>query len=349
MLLHADNFNMYGSTVAYMTNGVYAQSSGADLVADPDGVDTARVLRFNDVGGFVRWAMPAANATVGVSVRIWVENLPSDATARPKVAQWRDASNNIVAYCYITPTGQLAFVNGGGPTTAAIATTPGPVLTANAWWHVECKLVAGLLSAATFEARVEGVVALTADTFSTSAATISQAGLASTANGVALVPKTYYKDFVVWDGSGTQNNDFLGSVIVYELFTTSDDTMGGWTSTAANGYSVLDNNPPADGVSYIAADDTPPAAAVFGLTNLPADVTSVKGIITRVRAAKIDGGDGSLQISLRSGVSDDAGTDRPITIAQTYWSDVSEQDPDTAAAWLPGAVDNVKLVIDRTV
>jgi hypothetical protein len=157
------------------------------------------------------------------------------------------------------------------------------------------------------------------------------------------------KDYVVWDGSGTSNNDFLGSVIVYELFTSADDAFpAGWSSTGADGYSVLDNNPPDDGVSYITADDTPPSAAEFSLTNLPADITSVKGLVTRVRAAKSDGGDGQLQVSLISGASTDAGSDRPITVAQTYWSDVSELDPATTVAWTPSGVNAAVLKIERT-
>lgn len=346
MLLHADNFNYYGVDETLLLDGVYASSFGISIEDDPDGLTTEKCLLFAFTGGEtgIRWVLPAANAVVGVARRVWLAAIPSSDDARPAIIQWRDGGNNRIASVCVTPTGALEFRSDN----TVVATTTGPVLTAGGWYHVEAKLTCDIAGAAEVEVRVEGVTVLTHDSFSTTDATVSQIACGAS-SGASGATNNYVKDLVVWDGSGTSNNDFLGSVLVYELIPTSDNTMGGWTSTGANGFGVLDNNPPEDGVAYISADDTPPAAAQFGLSDLPLDVTSVKGLISRVRASKSDGGDGQLQVSLVSGASTDNGADRAITAADTYWSDVSELDPATAAAWTPVAVNAALLKLDRTV
>ena len=345
MLLHADNFDYYGSDSAFLDDGVYASTYGATIINDPDGVSVGKVLslRFSGNERGIRWVLPAANATVGVAARFYLEQIPASDDDRPTIIQFRDGANDRILGIRVTPTGALEAIDSGS---VVVGATTGPVLTPEAWWHIEAKFNAGT---GDIEVRVEGVTVLDDTDPTPLAPTTSQIACGSSGSGNSGSTDVKVKDLVVWDSSGSANNDFFGSVLVYDLAPTADDTFPtGWTSTAANGYSVLDSNPPDDGVAYIAADDTPPAAAVFDLEDLPADVTSVRGLITRVRAAKTDGGDGSLQVSMTSNGSDDAGADRPITTAQTYWSDVSELDPDTAAAWTPSGVNAAQLKIDRT-
>lgn len=102
-------------------------------------------------------------------------------------------------------------------------------------------------------------------------------------------------------------------------------------------------------LSYMSADDTPPAAMEFGFTDLPPDVTSVRGLVVVGRMKKIDGGDGNVQMSLISNGSAFDGADRPLTTTDTYWYDISQLDPDTGLPWSPLAVNNMTGRINRTV
>lgn len=101
--------------------------------------------------------------------------------------------------------------------------------------------------------------------------------------------------------------------------------------------------------SYIEADATPPAAAVFTMTNLPPDVTSVRALLPIFRGMKTDGGDCAVQAGLSP---DNAtwinGADEPQTVAFTYyWSPIHE-DPVTAAPWTPGGVNGAYVRVNRT-
>jgi hypothetical protein len=167
-------------------------------------------------------------------------------------------------------------------------------------------------------------------------------------DGTGGLTNWYSKDLLIWDGAGSVDNDFFGSVSIYALLTDADISLNWTPSTGSTGWDLLDESPPND-ADYISAPDPAPAAAVMSLTNLPADVTSVRGLISFVRAAKTDGGDGDLQVSLTSGANTDAGADRPMTTAFTYWKDVSEVNPGTGVFWTPTEVDAMDIEFDRTV
>jgi hypothetical protein len=122
------------------------------------------------------------------------------------------------------------------------------------------------------------------------------------------------------------------------------------TETGANlawAASTLTDGP--TDTSYISADNTPPAAAIMTMTDLPEDVISVKAVIPIGRMLKTDGGDCTVMMSVSpNSVDYDDGVDREITVAPTYWWDVSHVSPDTGSAWTPDEVNDMVFKIDRT-
>lgn len=347
-----DNFSIYGGNLALMTNGLYAQVAGSvgntvKLVNDPDGISPGKVLQigaFFANEGYIRYIYSAPQAIMGQAVRMWLSFIPADISESCRIFEFRSAANAIIIYGNHNTIGGINVYDGAG---TLLGSTDTPVITANAWWHHEVKIDT---TAQTCEIRVEGDTVLSLD-IPTIAGPLQQVTLHCI--GPNGTPVAYYKDFVLWDGSGAQNTDFLGSVLVTTLLPTADVSLN-WTPTPAGhtGASILANIPPQDGVQYLDAPNPPPAAYVCSLADLQADVTSVKCLMTLVRAAKTDGGDASLQIGIISSPSAAPatvlGTDRPITIAQTYWYDVFEQDPKTAAPWLPSAVNAAELQMNRT-
>lgn len=346
MLLHADDFTIYGNA-SYMLNGVYAEANCV-LTLDPDGFSSGKVLNQNPPGTIDNASIPfryvlqyGAVQKLGSAFRLWLSELPTTDGMK-----WRyelcDVSNNYVARFYITANGRLAVQLDGG----AEYVTPVPVVTANGWYHIEWKHeITG--ATASFEVRIEGVTVL------------QETDVACTAHNLGMV-RTYsdnisrnyaasMKDFVLWDETGVQNVDFLGAVLVTNVAPIADVSLN-WTPNVGDaGFSILDNVPP-DNSQYIAATlDQIGTPYVADLSDLPLNTTSVKGVITYVRAAKTDGGDGRLQTALISDGVTELGADRPITVAQTYWRDIFEHDPATNQPWTPAAVNSANLQINRTV
>lgn len=352
-IVHADNFSIYGTNRNLLLDGIYVQSSNSThLVADPDGMSPGYVLqcRVSTPSDLVRlrYVLPHADTVVGCSQRIWLEELPSSSDMTPVPIQFATISNSLIGYLRVDPSGRLGFVNNIEGVTSW---SDGPVVTANGWYHIETRLKIDP-SEGGFEVRVEGRTVINVENVSTGTSPIGQVRIANYPTAISLGVIYYVKDFVIWDGSGDRNNDFLGTVLVQNLKPSADVQLNWTPSTGDNGYSILSSIPPNDS-NYISAEDDPlPGPYVAELTSLPEDVTSVRGLITFVRAAKSDGGDGSIQVGLISSPDDDPATvlgeNRPITVAQTYWRDVFEVDPKTGSGWTPEAVNNVHLQITRT-
>lgn len=346
-----DNYSMYGTNKALLLNGVYAEATQPfgtfGLTGDPDG--SGGIVPFFIVSQatvpVLRYVLLSAQDVCGWAMRVYMDNLPQDNNRRPNVMTWRGAANNQFASCIIETTGRITFSDG-----VNTVTTTNPVVTANGWYHWEAKYDTS--GTGSFELRIEGLPVIDIPSLGyVGHEQVYQIGTFFDGTNFDPKPTLYIKDYVVWDDTSAYNNDFLGSVIVYDLAPTSDVALN-WTPTPGpDGYTILDNNPPND-AQFIAAGVPIPAAYEATLEDLPPDVTTVRALQTMVRAAKTDGGDGFLQNSL---ISDPSGTpatangaDRPITVSFTYWYDVFQTDPKTSAPWLPAAVNDVNMKINRT-
>lgn len=343
MIIWAENWQGYGAGgsfgTALLTDGLYASVGEFQLAVDPDPTVDTRVFKFFSAqyDTSIRKVFPGGAYTkVGQAYRSWVAGLPED-DDDVAFAEFRNVGNQVIASLNIMNDGRLRFTVPGGPAVF----TDIPVVTANAWWHIEILIdFAGIAN--NVEVRVEGVPVL-----KTTQVFANNCGQVSFYTKVTGEPFWYVKDWVVYNGEGAYNTDFLGSVTVFDLYPDADVSMN-WASTGPNGFGVLDNDPP-DDAQYISASDPPPPASVFNLSDLPPYITSVRGIVTITRARKIDGGDGSLQVSLVSEAGPEApGLDRNITAAFTYFPDVFEEDPSTNAPWLPNALNAAKLKLNRT-
>lgn len=358
-IVHADNFSIYGTDTGLMLNGVYAEITDCSLGADIDGVSAGRVLYINgnnsnSTDGF-RYILPGGRSKVGICGRVWLYALPTGNGAIPLPMQWRNSGNAALVTVTIETTGVIA-ARTGGQTGAIFAQSSVPVVTATGWFHYEAVYDA---SNGDFELRIESTPVITAPALGpvNGANSIAQLYVGTRSSNTGAVYSYVFKDFVVWDSTGSSNNNFLGSVLVGQLLTTSDVALNWTPSSGTTGWNILDNIPPVD-ATYLAAPYNPagppfyPSPYKAVMSNLPLEATSVKALISYVRAAKIDGGDGQLQVGI---ISDPSGTpatalgaNRPITIAQTYWRDVFEVDPKTSAAWLPAAVNDINIQINRT-
>lgn len=345
-ILFADDFMGYGTDSSLLLNGLWGTMAG-EVEASPDPNDPAgtKCLHFSGVANGARRPFSVgAVGIAGTALRLWLPGLPGSIGA---VIRYLDGASALQANLCITPTGAMQVYRGvvghGG---VLLADTEIPVLVANAFNHIEFKTLCDA-AVGTVEARVNGIPVLSESGLNTG--TALQLGLGSTDDWTSTpIRVDFIKDLVQWDGDGTHNNDFLGSVSVLGMTPDSDVSLGWTPSMGATGWNLLNLSPPNDGVDYLTAPYPPPDPSIFTLTDLPINVTSVRGMITQTRARKVDGGDGNLQSSLVSSGDSVDGSDRPITTAFTYYEDVFEDDPHTTAPWTPAAANAAEVKINRT-
>lgn len=356
MLEHGDHFDMYGTSAALLLNGVYASRNDCSIVADPDGASTQRVLRLDQNGnGDLRYVLSNEFPIIGVAKRIWLANLPLNNDQQVLPIIWRASDNSYLVSLVVETTGRMSAYTWSAPgfqVPTLIATTDTPVISAEGWWHIEARLKCSTGPTAEdgeFELRVEGVPVIEADGFNTWQTDIYQLTITTDDDALGAGPALYVKDYVVWNTEGDYNTDFLGAVLCINCIPNGDVDLGDWVpSTGSTATPILDNNPPVD-AEYIEADAAAVDPVIVEMTNLPPEITTVKGVFTYFRSRKIDGGDGQQQVSMQSVAALSNGSDRPITSGFVYWKDVHEEDPNTNNPWTRAGVDASQFVAARTV
>lgn len=352
-----DDFSRYGvgnPSNAAMRDGLVYAVLNANVQNDPDPNETGRCLNVGR-GGSNNWtddtrvALPMPReGKVGVHFRAWFSSLPEDDGAlRPSVVSWAPvgiSTSNLFCNILLRPNGSVLVRKTAGGT-VTLAETPGPVISPNSWHHWEAWYDS---STGEGELYINGIKVLDWSGGATGTTAIIHHSNRSGITGSS--DNWYLKDYGIWDGEGTQNNDIAGTVIVRRLKPIADVTLGGWVpSTGSTGYDLLAKDAP-DDATYLSADDAPPAPMQFNFEKLDPDTTTVRAVMSVARMRKIDGGDANVQISLSpDGNNFDNGADRPITSAFSYWYDISEISPATAAAWTPIEVDDLIGEVDRTV
>lgn len=348
-----DDFKSYGSTPAYMLNGLYASVSG-QLVTDPDPTASGNVLLLGNTAFFdnARKVLGTPSATVGMGARVWLGSLPGG-SANPCFFRFNDGANVTHVSIAVTSTGVIQAWRGTQTfsTGTLLGSSSAPVLVANAFQHVEAKVLISD-TVGTVEVRVNGVTVLNLtnqDTGNSADLTVAQVVLSPSSRGDLATQEIpiYFKDFVVWDSTGTLNNDFFGSVSVSAMAPDGDDTNTWARSSGTVSNTLINESDPVD-TSYIS--DAFPAAAkqVNTLSDLPSNVTAVKALMTLTRAANSDGGTGNIKTGLVSGATSGLGADKALTSAFTYYTDIWETDPNTAAAWTVANANAAKISFTRT-
>lgn len=355
MIEHMDNFSAYGTNAALILNGVYAQNEACSITADPAPGATGRCLllpaSYGGGGAYakLRYVFQVPATTVGCCGRVWLAELTNNVDMVQAPFELRDASNNALYTMCFDTTGRIV-IRQGNHYGEVIYTTPLPVVTANGWYHIEFKVVKSA-TVGSIEVRVEGNEVVSLTEMDTGAGAVYQVEFANRSDATSNGRSYYMKDIVIWNQEGTYNTDWMGSVVVYNMQPTADVDLNWTPSVGSTGWEILDNSPPVTG-QYLAAPTPPPLPYVCEVNDVPADVTTVRGIMTMVRAAKTDGGDAGFQVGIISdpdGVPATAlGANRPITVAQTYWRDVFEEDPKTNAPFLPSALNALNLQLNRT-
>lgn len=357
MINWMDNFNVYGTDAgrtARLLNGVYAETNRSSLQVDPDVTAGGGQVMMKDpggIGGDLRKVLPAARTTVGALARFWLNLLPvaPEPPHSPSFFMFNDTNNLVHIRISPDPSGNIRVHRNDNAGEVQIGITPTPAIIANAWKHIEAKVLLDA-AAGTVEIRVEGATVLllagirTTSNIGGAIPSCQQIGQRSGWDG----PTMYMKDYIIWDGTGGINNNFMGSCQVLKIIPQADVALNWTPSGGATGFNLINEVTPDDDATYISAPFPAPAAYKCSLTDLPLTVTSVRGVMPIHRSRKTDGGDGNIQVGAISGAATGLGADRPITTAYTYWWDIFDADPNTGGAWSRIAVNNMNLQLNRS-
>jgi len=145
-------------------------------------------------------------------------------------------------------------------------------------------------------------------------------------------------DFYVCDGSGTDNNDFLGNGQV-ECLRPDGDSSVAWTPTGAStNYDEVDEAQHDSGTTNVASS-TANQQDEYTYANT-SSLTAVKGLMVSTVAALDSAGSETMQTVVQSVSTESLSANHTVNSTLYYTKVfVEEQDPDASAAWTTSTVD----------
>lgn len=343
MMLWADGFDHYGDDESQMLDGPYA-SVNSTLSTTRARTGTRSLLVGSINGNGFRRVFGAAKTTVGVGMAMFHASIP-DSNDMRALFEFNDGANNSQVTIWLQSTGAIEAKSGGSPQVSlGLSTT---LMTAGAWNHLEAKVVIDDTDGAV-EVRLNGVTILNATNKNTDRRGTGEVSQVFSGSHQSHFIDVYADDLFAWDDAGAQNNDFVGDRKVFTDVPTADTAEVDWApSSGGTRFAMIDEIPPDDDATYDTTTDTGDRMGVtFG--DLPAEVVSVAAVILVHKSRKTDAGDCNVTVHADSGGDEADGTDRPMTTEYTFYHDVFELDPHTAAPFTNAAASAVAMVVERT-
>lgn len=230
--------------------------------------------------------------------------------------------------------GQLLALRG---TTTTLGS--GGQLVANTWHWIECHIIISN-TVGEFTVKLDGVQVINvtgADTQAHASETTVQ-----TLRFEGSVAPHYFDDIVINDTTGAQNTSWPGDVRVSGYTPNADGDVSGLTlSTGTSHYAVVDERPPNDATDY--AYDS--VVNDYDLLNIPntSGISSVQAVTLWLRAQKSDAGAANIAHMLKSGATEDTGSDVALSTSWTYHGKVYNVDPTDSGAWTTGKLDALQI------
>ncbi len=155
-------------------------------------------------------------------------------------------------------------------------------------------------------------------------------------------------DLFILDGSGSTNNNFLGSRKVTTLFPTAEGDSSDYTpSTGSDNSAVVDDNPHNSATDYVESS-TSGHTDLYQYSNV-SNMGTINGVSVNTVCAQSDGTPFSLKTHVKSGSTDSEDAGQAIgTTSDVTRKRILETNPDTAAAWTQSEVNAAQFGIEVT-
>lgn len=356
MLIWAEGFDHYGTSPNggrdAMLSGEWAQfsSAGNPPVISTDQKRTGSYslkLAYNHLaltGLIARRVIGSTKTVVGIGFGVYLDSLP--VLNNEHGLEIRNGSNVNILRVSVDSDGSIGLYKGSGHTSIG---NSDPCIGASSWNHIETKVIVDNV-VGEVEVRVNGLPVIHLTNLDLGVSGASQFVWGNPDGDVAVSDQTWYiDDIVVWDDTGTYNNDFMGGQRVVLIFPNADTAQDDWVPVGdSDAFDCVDNVPPDGDSTYISSDNTGDVTEME-LAGLPPETQNIAGVYIPFMGKLEDAGVGNVQISLVSGGEVSLGPDTVLTTAYTYWGGIHETDPDTDAPWTKTALEAALLRIEKTV
>lgn len=372
-----DGFDHYGLDETNMLDGSYAQHQGGSLSTAQFSTGTHSYYVSNSIGSLLsfdglRRVVATPVNKIGCAARVYFPQLPVSNYESAIFTLMPPDTLEIPQLAFtVGINGEIHIIRGGDTigtsnllNTGTLVAFTDPVLTAAAWHHVEVQAyihdTAGWVRVAVngvHRYELTGIDTRSNATYDTVASVAQNLPYDCDTASFFYIDDLYYYDFTgnsaidtdftpTTDGSGKATG-YIGELQVWPLFPNGDTVEADWGKSAGTvGYSLIDELTPDDTdyiYSTLAAD-----LSEFALQDLPAEITYIRGLGLHARMSKSDAGTAQVQLGMKSVAATSDAAARPLTVEPTYWRDMINVDPNSAARWTRDSLNAAWLRLTRS-
>lgn len=345
-LLWAESFDIYGTgnatstaMVLFRSNG-YAQAESlltSNLVLEGGGRTGPNCLRFEDRRARVRRVLPAPVDVLGVGLGLKVNN---NTTKISKCfPSFRTLGNSELVHVATDSNNSILVVRNN----VIIGQSEPNAFNLATWFWLEAKVTSNF-GATDIEVRLNNVPVVSVSGIAVSAQ--MQNVFLGDDNDAAENSSHSVDDLIIWDGTGTRNNDFMGERRCPARFPNADTADADWTpSTGTVGFSMLNKSTPND-ATYLRATN-PGDISEFQKAQLALDANDIAGVVMNWRARKSDAGVSTYRMGMHSGAIVQNSPEKFPDVAFGYDSYILERDPNGDIPWTTASLDAATLRLTR--
>lgn len=345
-IVYVDGFEHYGGVKANLSLGTGWSdiNSGTTLSTSHKRTGSYSLL----VQGRERLIFGKSLSNLGLCMGVLYESLPTNAYSG---FVFRDVGNVAIVAFVVMPNGSIVVRRGDiesvGSSVSTVIGTTDSIIFAGTFNHIEAKINVDSI-VGSVEIRVNGVRVLLLEDLDlgSSPATLFQANVGWQGNGGTSY---YIDDYILWDDTGSYNNDFLGQQRVLTIFPNGDGTEADWSITGGSGpgYDAIDELAQDGDTSYVRADTVGDKSS-FTLPDLPTETAAIRALFVPAMGRIDDAGVGNIKVSMISGTDVLGGTDINLTPNYSYSRSVFEYDPATNEAWTKEGVEAALIRLEKT-
>jgi hypothetical protein len=335
-LIWYEHFDLYGTTLANMTlrGYLYGGSQSVSLSStSPRNGSVCMVTSATNGSSWMTRSVPSS-AVLGSGVALRVENGPNTADGQHGIHF--DVGGGVRVRAVINALFGINLYVG----TTLVGSSDPNLWASGAYFWLELKASSGT-GTGSLEARVNGVPAVSA-----TGLTFGNMTGVSIGKIVQFGTIARHDDWVIWDDTGTTNNDFMGDTFVLVAPPTADGTPSDWTpNSGTDRFSRVNTTTPNDTTFISAAAAGQAQEFTHQSLNLP--VGAVAAIASQTRAFKPDAGSADYRLGIASGASTSMSDDIALATGSVVHSRIENLDPDTGLPWTQAAAQSARLRVQR--
>lgn len=206
------------------------------------------------------------------------------------------------------------------------------------WYYVEFKIV--ISEVGSFDLKINEVSQLDDDTIDTQA---NSDGYSCYALFKGTTAWRWMDDIYVCDGTGDNNNDFLGACQVIAKFPDGDGSSSGFTPSAGDNHQNVDDNPVDSDTTY---NDGSNSDIDYYTYDALTESYLVRGLQVNTTVRTTDAGSMSVQNKVQSGGFVTTGAERFLNITYSTEHDIVENDPNTDDIWTIDGINSAEFGLE---